>query len=312
MAADDGRQAAIGETGAARDEEIARAKVNLFLHVRGRVAGGYHALDSLAVFPAFGDRLEASPAASLDLTVDGPFAGALGTGDNLVLAAARALSGHLPGRPGAAIRLDKRLPVAAGVGGGSADAGAALRLLARLWRGSDGVAGEDLEEIARGLGADAPVCLHARPAMMAGVGEKLTPAPAFPGFWMALVNPGQPLSTAEVFGALDRRDGPAGPPPPQAFRDLGHLVAWLTRQRNDLERPARRLRPAIGRVLSALAWDKDCRIARMSGSGATCFGLYEGEAAARAAVDRLRAEAPDWWAAAAEVEPWDGTAGGAE
>ena len=286
------------------ETEIARAKVNLFLHVRGRMPDGYHVLESLAVFPEIGDFLEAEPAAGISLSIDGPFAAGLGTGeDNLVVAAARALSDRTGGAPGAALRLVKNLPLASGIGGGSADAGAAPRALARLWPGAPGRAPG---EIAFALGADAPVCLGSRPAMMGGAGERLDPAPDLPGFWMVLVNPGQPLSTAEVFGGLVRRDNPAGPPPPRGFSDFGHMVSWLTLQRNDLEPPARRLRPVIGKVLSALGWDGDCALARMSGSGATCFGLYEAETAALAAADRLRRAEPGWWVAAAPVNAWEG------
>lgn len=286
--------------------ELARAKVNLSLHVRGRRPDGYHTLESLVVFPRLGDLVEAEPAETLSLTLDGPFAAALGgADDNLVAAAARALSDRIGGReragPGAALRLTKSLPVAAGIGGGSADAAAALRLLCRLWPDAPR---ETLPDIAFALGADAPVCLAQRPALMSGVGERLAAAPPFPEFWLVLVNPMTPLSTAEIFAALERRENPAGQAPPAHFADLGHLVSWLTRQRNDLEPAARRLRPVIGRVLSALGWDRRCRMARMSGSGATCFGLYGGERDALAAADALRSSEPDWWVAAAPVETW--------
>ena len=307
MAADAATTAAgqDGIGGAPGGDEIARAKVNLFLHVRGRMAEGYHRLESFAVFPDFGDLIEARPQAAIDLKLEGPFAEGLeSSDDNLVLTAAKALSARTPGRPGAALRLRKSLPIAAGVGGGSADAGAALRLLARLWPDAPR---EALDEIAFALGADAPVCLHSRPALMGGIGERLTPAPAFPGFWMVLVNPRQELSTGAVFRTLERRENPPGQPAPAAFRDLDHLVAWLSRQRNDLERPARQLRPAVGHVLSALAWDRDCRLARMSGSGATCFGIYDAAAAARAAAARIGAAEQGWWTAVAPVEAWEGT-----
>lgn len=286
------------------DRELARAKVNLFLHVRGRGPEGYHFLESLAVFPRVGDLLEAEPASTISLSLDGPFADALGGGgDNLVIGAARALSDRLAKRPGAALRLTKSLPVAAGIGGGSADAGAALRLLTRLW---PDVPKDSLPDIAFALGADAPVCLAQRPAIMGGVGERLSAAPAFPAFWMVLVNPMQPLSTAEVFGALERRENPSGPKAPARFLDFSHLTSWLSAQRNDLEAPARSIRPVIGKVLSALSWDETCALARMSGSGATCFGLFETEKAALAAADRLRRAEPGWWITAAEVEGWDG------
>lgn len=288
--------------------ELAPAKVNLFLHVRGRGADGYHALESLAVFPRIGDLVRAEPAEGLSLSLDGAFAMGLESGgDNLVLAAARALSDRLSGAPGAAMHLTKTLPVAAGIGGGSADAGATLRLLARLWPAAANI---DLSEIAFSLGADAPVCLDGRPSIMGGVGERLTAAPAFPAFWMTLVNPMQPLSTAEVFAGLERRANPPGGRPPLRFVDFDHMASWISVQRNDLEAPARALRPAIGRVLSALTWDPACRLARMSGSGATCFGIYEKEADALSAADRLRAAEPSWWVAAAPVEEWEPEAGG--
>ena len=287
------------------EREIARAKVNLFLHVRGRLPDGYHVLESFAVFPKIGDLVEAESGEGLSLSMAGPFAPALGGGDNLVIGAAKALSDRTTGRPGAALRLTKSLPVAAGIGGGSADAGAALRALSRLWPDADV---EAAPQIAFALGADAPVCLRSTPSLMGGVGERLRDAPSFPGFWMVLANPGTPLSTAEVFNSLERRENPAGPRPPRAFVDFDHLVSWLQTQRNDLEPPARKLRPAIARVLSALAWDRDCAMSRMSGSGATCFGLYAAEASALAAAERLRAAEPEWWVAAAPVEPWEGSA----
>lgn len=287
--------------------ELARAKVNLFLHIRGRRPEGYHTLESLAVFPALGDLLEAEPSDGVGLSLDGPFAAALGGGRNLVLAAAEALRDRIKAdggaAPGVALRLTKSLPVASGIGGGSADAAATLRLLSRLWPGAPLAA---LPDIAFALGADAPVCLVQRPSLMGGVGERLTPAPGFPAFWLVLVNPLTPLSTAAVFAALERRENPPGPPPPARFADFGHLVSWLSRQRNDMEPAARRLRPIIGRTLSALGWNPRCRLARMSGSGATCFGLYEGERDALDAAARLRAAEPGWWVAAAPVEAWEG------
>lgn len=291
------------EAARATEREVARAKVNLFLHVRGRLPDGYHVLESFAVFPAIGDLVEAERGEGLSLSTEGPFADALGGGDNLVIGAAKALSDRTEGRPGAALRLIKSLPVAAGIGGGSADAGAALRALARLWPEADARAAP---EIAFALGADAPVCLRSTPALMGGVGEQLRPAPAFPAFWIVLANPGQPLATAEVFRALEQRENPGGQRAPRAFADFDHLVAWLHAQRNDLERPARQLRPVIARVLSALSWDGNCALSRMSGSGATCFGLYAAEGPALAAAERLRKAEPGWWVAAAPVEAWKG------
>jgi 4-diphosphocytidyl-2-C-methyl-D-erythritol kinase len=280
--------------------ELAPAKINLFLHVHGRRPDGRHTLESLAVFPECGDVLEAEPADGTALTLGGPFGQSLATdADNLVLRAVAGLSEMTGARQGIALHLDKRLPVASGIGGGSADAAAALRLAIRLWGLRPGAAA--LQGLALDLGADVPVCLAGQPALMSGIGERLEPAPAMPGFWLVMVNPLRMLSTSAVFEALERRDNPPGPAAPHGFADLGALVAWLSRQRNDLEAPARRLMPAIGAVLSALRWLPDCRLARMSGSGATCFGLFDDEAAALDAAAALRGREPGWWVAPARV-----------
>ena len=286
-----------------RDREVALAKVNLFLHVLGRKPDGYHRLESLAVFPKVGDLVEVETAAKIDLTVSGPFGLELAGASNIAVDAANALSAKTPGAPGAAIRLTKSLPVAAGIGGGSADAGATLRVLSRFWSGAPAVA---LEPIAAALGADAPVCLHSRPALMTGIGETLTPPPAFPGFWMVLVNPRQPLSTAEVFGALESRENAPAAPAPDAFIDFGHLISWLASQRNDLEAPALRMCPIIGQTLRALNRSGACRLARMSGSGATCFGLFARGDEALPTAEHIRRSEPGWWVAAAPVDAWSG------
>ncbi|MGF1660790.1 MAG: 4-(cytidine 5'-diphospho)-2-C-methyl-D-erythritol kinase [Rubrimonas sp.] len=287
--------------------DLARAKVNLFLHVRGRRPDGRHTLESLAVFPEIGDVMEAERSPILSLSLDGPFALGLGSGeDNLALRAVAALSAALPEGPpcGVALRLDKRLPVASGIGGGSADAAATLRLLMRLWGRAPDAA--TLDAAALALGADVPVCLASAPAMMGGIGERLSAAPAFPEFWLTLVNPMRMVSTAEVFAGLARRDNPPADRAPARFGSVGDLAAWLSRQRNDLEAPARAIAPAIGAVLGALRWAPDCLLARMSGSGATCFGIFPTEAAACAAADAIRAQEPGWWAAPARVKAHDG------
>lgn len=287
----------------AAQAEVARAKINLFLHVLGRRPEGYHTLRMMVVFPRIGDLVTAEPATGLSLSIDGPFGDGLSTGeDNLTLGAAIALAARIGGRNGAALHLEKNLPIAAGIGGGSADAGAALRLLARLWPGAERT---DLHDIAFALGADAPMCLAQTPAIAGGAGERLSPAPAFPGFWVVLVNPMKQLSTAEVFAGLERRENPVGADTPARFADLAHLTSWLSTQRNDMENAARKLRPEIGVVLSALAWDRTCLFHRMSGSGATCFGIFAGEDLALAAANRLRKAEPGWWIAAAEVEAWE-------
>ncbi len=272
-------------------EEVARAKVNLHLHVTGRRADGYHLLDSLAVFPDIGDRLTAAPAQGLSLSVVGPFSEGLSAGaDNLVMRAAETLRREAGIGEGAALTLDKRLPVASGIGGGSADAAAALRALNRLWElGLDGAA---LREVAAGLGADVPVCLGSTPQRMAGVGEIVTPVRLPGGFHMALVNPGVAVATPDVFRALDRRGSPEAPPIPE---EPDAFLLWLEETRNDLEPPAISLAPQIEEALALLRAAPGAVIARMSGSGATCFGLFrEAEAAASAAAG---ARERGWWGA---------------
>lgn len=271
--------------------ELARAKVNLALHVTGRRADGYHLLDSLVVFPGLGDRLEAEPGPGLSLSIDGPFGRDLDAGPaNLVMRAA----GLFAGGQGAALRLEKSLPVASGIGGGSADAAATLRLLARLWR-----LPLPAPDAVLGLGADVPVCLAGRSCRMQGIGEALTPV-ALPSFAIVLVNPGVPVPTGAVFAGLASRDNPGLGALPR-FPDACALFDWLAGQRNDLEPPAVACAPSIGQALAALAAQPDCRLARMSGSGATCFGLFATLPAALAAADALRRAAPDWWVAAAPV-----------
>jgi 4-diphosphocytidyl-2-C-methyl-D-erythritol kinase len=263
--------------------EVARAKVNLYLHVTGRREDGYHLLDSLAVFPGAGDVLEAEASPALTLAVAGPFAAALEGGDNLVLRAARKLDASR----GAALRLTKNLPVASGIGGGSADGAAALRLLSRLWRCPVP------EGAALALGADVPVCLASEPARMQGVGEVLLPGPRLPRFGMVLVNPGMPVATPAVFA---RRIGgfSALAALPDGWVDAAAMARDLAALRNDLEAPAIALCPPIGEVLAAIAATPGALLARMSGSGATCFGLYASAGAARVAAATLAR--PGWWA----------------
>lgn len=271
-------------------QELAPAKVNLALHVTGRRPDGYHLLDSLVVFARVGDMLEAEPAAGVSLTLGGKFGGSLGVdGDNSVLRAAALLR---PQGQGAALRLTKVLPVAAGLGGGSADAAAALRLLARLW----GLPLPRAEETLA-LGADVPVCLAGRAARMRGIGERLDPVD-LPPFWLVLANPGVPVSTPAVFAALAARENPGLPPIP-ALGDAAELCAWLGKTRNDLETPARAIAPEVAATLEALAAQPGCGLARMSGSGATCVGIFAKEAAALDAMAALRAAHPRWWAMAA-------------
>ncbi|MBL8838951.1 MAG: 4-(cytidine 5'-diphospho)-2-C-methyl-D-erythritol kinase [Alphaproteobacteria bacterium] len=279
----------------------APAKINLYLHVVGRRADGFHLLDSLVAFAGVGDLVAARPADALTLALDGPFAADLAAapgGDNLVLRAARALAAAAAIAPRAAIALTKSLPVASGIGGGSADAAAALRALVRLW----GVTIDDaaLARVAASLGADVPVCLAGRTSFMGGIGEEIAPAPALPPAGLVLVNPRIALPTPAVF---KRREGPFSPPArfAAAPRDASELAALLAGRGNDLTAPARAIVPAIDDVLAALAASPGCLLARLSGSGATCFGLYADPDAAHAAAAWIAARHAAWWIAGTRI-----------
>jgi 4-diphosphocytidyl-2-C-methyl-D-erythritol kinase len=259
--------------------ETAYAKLNLALHVRARESDGYHRLETVFAFCEEGDVLEAAPADEIALVITGPFSAALaGEKDNLVVRAAEALRAHYGVRRGVRLRLDKRLPVAAGLGGGSADAAAALRLLTRFW--GLPADGQVREEIGRGLGADVPACVASRTVRGTGRGDVLESVDggALSGRPVLLVNSGVPVPTGPVFRAWDGID--RGP--------LGDALTG----RNDLEAPALSMAPEIGEVLAALA---GAPFVRMSGSGATCFALYEDEAARSAASARIGAAQPGWW-----------------
>ena len=272
------------------DAEAAPAKVNLYLHVLGRRDDGYHLLDSLAVFGPAADwlTLEDGP---LALRVTGRFAAGLAAeGDNLVLRAARALAAAAGVEARGALVLDKALPVASGIGGGSADAAAALRLLNQAW--GLGWGAERLRAVAAPLGADIPVCVASGPARMGGVGEVIDAAPGLPELALLLVNPGLALATPAVFRARSGGFSPAAALP-AAWSDAAAMAADLRRATNDLEPAAIGLCPPIAEVLAAIGAQPGCLLARMSGSGATCFGLFaRGDAAAAAA----RAMPVPWWA----------------
>jgi 4-diphosphocytidyl-2-C-methyl-D-erythritol kinase len=263
--------------------EHAPAKVNLCLHVTGLRADGYHLLDSLVVFTQAGDSIALKQDPGLTLT--GPEAAGLQADhDNLVSRAAALMCAQDVG-----LVLDKHLPVASGIGGGSSDAAATLRLIARA---RNLPLPDDAKVL--GLGADVPVCLTPRPRRMQGIGEILSDLPPLPDFALLLVNPRVSVPTPAVFRALASRDGApvAGLGP---WGDLQDFLGWLAAQRNDLEAPACQIAPVISDVLSALRALPECRLARMSGSGATCFGVFATLADARAAAEKLRAQAPAWW-----------------
>jgi 4-diphosphocytidyl-2-C-methyl-D-erythritol kinase len=285
--------------------EHAPAKINLTLAILGRRADGYHLLDSLVVFAREGDRLSLTPGGPLSLVVRGVTAQEAGPpDDNLVIKAARGLAAEVPGLRLGRFALDKRLPVAAGIGGGSSDAGAALRLLARV----NGLGLDDprLRRVARRIGADVPVCVDPRPRRMRGVGELLSGPVEMPKLAAVLVNPGVAVPTKDVFAILGRKPGEKperAVRAPALPRDRDGFVAYLVGQRNDLEPAAIKLAPVIARVLAALRKQPGNDLARMSGSGATCFGLFASSRAAAAAARSISAAHPRWWVKATVFGP---------
>ena len=283
-----------------RIEVFAPAKVNLALHVTGRRDDGYHLLDSLVAFAGVGDVLTILPEGEGTLAVTGPEAAGVPTDSaNLILQVATSV---LPPRP-VSFHLDKRLPAAAGLGGGSADAAACFRGLAMMQDTPETLATPEAIASLLALGADIPMCVPSDPARVQGIGEAITPVrlPALP---VVLANPRVAVPTGAVFAGLDRRDTPGLEPLPD-MTDTEALIAWLGRQRNDLEGPARRVAPVIDRVLSALSAAPGCRLARMSGSGATCFALHDSDEVAEAAAADLRAAHPGWWVAACRLDGGD-------
>lgn len=287
---------AFGSTQAPR-AELARAKVNLALHITGQRPDGYHLLNSLAVFPQIGDRLAMEPADALELRLEGPFARDLAgpEEDNLVLKAVRAYAEEAGlAVPALRLTLTKRLPVASGIGGGSSDAATALRML-EDFTGSY-LSDENLHKVALALGADVPVCLFPEPQFMRGIGDDVSPGPDMPDCGIVLVNPKVSVSTPEVFKALARKDNPPLPVAPDGFESLAELCDYLSGCRNDLQEPACGLFGEIAECLSVLQTDGRIRLARMSGSGATCFGLCE-KADAMDIERALRATHPHWWIA---------------
>lgn len=292
----------MGHSSAEAFTEAAPAKVNLALHVIGRRPDGYHELESLVVFVDVADEVVAHPAKADRLTVSGPFAAAAGGGgNNLVTRAVQAFRARWPDRlpPGLDISLTKNLPVAAGIGGGSADAAAMLRLLASIAEGEFALA--DLRAVALSLGADVPACLLSQPCEVRGVGEILHPLRDFPATHLVLVNPLVPVVTADVFRRLEQRDNAPMPSLPQPLTRPAQLGLWLAETRNDLEPAAIALVPAIGELLREMRVLDGCALARMSGSGGTVFGLFGSAAQAHQAAHDMREKYPQYWVAAAPV-----------
>ena len=284
-------------------EALAPAKVNLALHVTGRREDGYHLLDTIVAFGPVADRLVCERAGRLSLTITGPEAGGLDDGgENLVLRAARIIAGS----SGAQITLEKHLPVASGIGGGSSDAAATLRALSLLWDRDDEFAAlnwnapdgqiEPVVSKLLQLGADLPMCLLPRSLRARGIGERIDELD-LPPLACLLANPRVPVATADVFRALTGRGNPGLPEDLPLFDDPGDLIGWLAGQRNDLQPAAISVAPAIAEVLDELRALPGCRLSRMSGSGATCFALFTDEEAARAGGEALRQRRPGWWIA---------------
>ena len=277
---------------------FAPAKVNLTLHVTGQREDGYHELDSLIAFATVGDTVSVTMGNTLSLTNEGPEgANVPADMDNLILKVARLFTDM----PGAAFVLEKHLPVSSGIGGGSADAAAAFRALMCFWSG--GETGDDAYDPAEtpfakrllALGADIPVCLRSKAARMQGIGEQIEEVDNMRGLEAVLVNPRFGVSTPKVFSALTEKENPPMPAELPRFAGVHDFALWLKEQRNDLQEPAIALMPKIRHVIDALEHDKDCIFARMSGSGATCFGVFPTKEKAKSAAQRIAEDNPDWW-----------------
>jgi 4-diphosphocytidyl-2-C-methyl-D-erythritol kinase len=282
-------------------EILAPAKVNLSLHVTGKRADGYHLLDSLVMFAHLGDVIEILPSSECTLEITGEFAQALHNeplSDNLIMRAARLLQKEAGITQGAHIRLNKKIPVGAGLGGGSADAAATIIGLKQFWNIDCNA--DFMQHVALKLGSDVPACLASSTLWMRGVGERLSKCDGNAQLWAVLVNPRLPLLTKEVFGQFKDNykaaaQGDAG------FTSFEELLELLTGLENSLEEPAIELMPVIGEILSGLLKTKGCALARMSGSGASCFGLYASQHEATAAAADIQASTPSWWVAATEM-----------
>ena len=300
--------------------ERAQAKINLALHITGQREDGYHLLDSLVVFADIGDRLDIAKAGITSLMIDGPQA--TGVPQDMSNSIMKAAELFLPQERGTAFTLTKNLPSAAGIGGGSADAAAALRGLIRLWGDKspkqlflkglqpDRLSAEDFQALSdkvKALGADVPVCLFSRTARMHGIGEKLSFIDSMPPLRAVLVNPGVSVSTPEVFKAIARKENEGLPDTRTDFADVGDYIAWLGGLRNDMENAACQIAPVISYALSQLEQSAGCQLARMSGSGATCFGLYLDAKSAGEAAKAISATHPSWWVKACRLGTARGT-----
>lgn len=279
---------------------FAPAKINLFLHVGERRSDGYHELESLVVFADVGDELLIEPAKAFSFALDGPFGSKLANeGDNLIAKAARALGAKAGRSPNVKITLTKNLPVASGIGGGSADAAATLRGLVQFWDLK--IPDDELHAIAETLGSDVPACLLSETLWMTGRGEGIEPVPGLPPAPLVLVNPGVGVSTRDIFAKLERRVGIGHAAKPESDLSVLALADYFKSNRNDLEKPAREIAPAIDEVLQAISRHGALRT-RMSGSGATCFGLFADDKSAEAAAAKIAEGHPGWWVKKARIQ----------
>ncbi len=270
----------------------APAKINLYLHVTGRRADGYHELDSLVGFTSHGDLIQVRQHEKLYFQINGPFGSSLqANDDNLIVRAAKALARETGHQGGAHITLKKNLPVSSGIGGGSADAAATLKALNLLWK--TGLVDGDLATLGLKLGADIPVCILSKAARMSGVGESVSKVESLPPLGVLLINPGIPISTLKVFkmhrGSFSQRVEL------QPIEDTEVLYEFLAHQRNDLQDLAIQIVPGIKEVLDILSAETGCRLVRLSGSGATCFGLFDNETLAKDAGRSISGNYPNWW-----------------
>jgi 4-diphosphocytidyl-2-C-methyl-D-erythritol kinase len=297
---------AVGE--GAPGSELAFAKINLALHVIGRRTDGYHQIESLVVFADFADVVSATPSddGRMHLSVRGPFAAKLTEGtpppDNLAIRAAGELM-RMAGKRAqpARLTLTKRIPIAAGLGGGSADAAATIRLLNREW--SLGLTEPELQQVSVRLGADVAMCLASRPLIARGIGEQITPVTGMPALPIVLAHPGVAVATRDVFSALPHGERSPMPAMPAKFGSLLEVIFWLRQARNDLSEPAASVNKAAGSAAKALTRDPDCLFARMSGSGASAFGIFVTLDAAERAAARIREARPGWFVTAAMTRP---------
>lgn len=277
---------------------LAPAKLNLHLHVTGKRADGYHLVESLVAFTEYGDEISVEPASSLSLEINGPFADGLRTENNLVMKAAKALQAHAPGR-GARMTLTKNLPVGAGLGGGSSDAAAALKTLAKHWGIT--LSAAQIETITQSLGSDVPVCYAATPAWVSGIGENIIPVKINVPLWAILCNPRMGLLTADVYQRFSGTFAKPGQPP-ASIDSLYDLQHYLAPAKNMLEPAAFASVPVLQDMLSVIATTPSCLLARMSGSGATCFGLYASRPQAEQAVGLLQQRYPGYWLVATKLQ----------